>query len=144
MLLCTRMQRYCLPRHGWTSPTTCGRCCSWAELMRRASPLWKSSIMGPTLTWNFWEFRSYRGPCECLSWSHHVYGDTCRGGFRFPFVGIWAKTAVLAQTGEGPQAVWDNYHGCEEIFELLGVLPRELTGNRSCLGMCALWWRDWR
>ena len=62
-----------------------------------------------------------------------MYGDTRRGGFRFPFVGIWAKTAVLAQTGEGPQAVWDNYHGCEEIFELLGVSPRELTGNRSCL-----------
>ena len=81
--------------------------------------------MGPTLTWNFWEFRSYRGPCECLSWSHHVYGDTRRGGFRFPFVGIWAKTAVLAQTGEGPQAVWDNYHGCEEIFEL----PRRLASG---------------
>ena len=62
----------------------------------------------------------------------------------WPKLGIWAKTAVLAQTGEGPQAVWDNYHGCEEIFELLGVSPRELTGNRSCLGMCALWWRDWR
>lgn len=71
--------------------------------------------------------------------SPSVRRDTRGGGFRFPFVGIWAKTAVLAQTGEGPQAVWDSYHGCEEIFELLGVSPRELTGNR-----CALWWREWR
>ena len=86
---------------------------------------------------------SLRGDLGQDGWFGPNWGFGPRRLF-WPKLGIWAKTAVLAQTGEGPQAVWDNYHGCEEIFELLGVLPRELTGNRSCLGMCALWWRDWR
>ncbi|CAL1144412.1 unnamed protein product, partial [Cladocopium goreaui] len=55
--------------------------------------------------------------------------------------GVTASHGGKERELPGPQAVWDNYHGCEEIFELLGILPRELTGNRSCLGMCALWWR---
>ena len=59
-----------------------------------------------------------RAPCME---SPYVRCDTRRGGFRFPFVGIWAKMSVLAQTREGPQAVWDRYHGCEEIFELLAA-----------------------
>jgi hypothetical protein len=59
-----------------------------------------------------------RAPCME---SPYVRCDARRGGFRFPFVGIWAKTSVLAQTREGPQTVWDRYHGCEEIFELLAA-----------------------
>lgn len=59
-----------------------------------------------------------RAPCME---SPYVRCDTRCGGFRFPFVGMRAKTSVLAQTREGLQAVWDRYHGREEIFELLAA-----------------------
>ena len=60
--------------------------------------------------------------------------DTHRGGFRFPFVGIWTMTkkAVLAQTGEGLQAAWNRYHGREETFELLAL--QRLASMGSCPG----------
>ena len=72
--------------------------------------------------------------------SPYVRCDTRRGGFRFPFVGIWAKMSVLAQTREGPQAVWDRYHGCEEIFELLAAQSFSSIVNPSatCSPTCVL------
>ena len=75
MLLCTRVQRYCTPRHGWTSPTTCGAFFMQGELPRRAfsgSLLWKPSIMALTQMWKFWESQSCLGCAESLAWSHHV------------------------------------------------------------------------
>ena len=75
MLLCTRVQRYSTPRHGWTSPTTCGAFFMQGELPRRAfsgSLLWKPSIMALTQMWKFWESQSCLGCAESLAWSHHV------------------------------------------------------------------------
>lgn len=53
--------------------------------------------------------------------------DTRRGGFRFPFVGIWTKTAVLARAGDTATAVWERYHAGAETFELL-ALQRVASG----------------
>ena len=53
--------------------------------------------------------------------------DTRRGGFKFPFVGIWTRTAVLAQMGDSAQLLWERYHGSEETFELL-ALQRLVSG----------------
>ena len=141
-MLCTRMHRYCIPRHGWTSPTTRGRCCSLRESLRRAAcgiPLWKSSIMGLTPACKSCGFRSYPGSFEHLAWSHHAR----RGGFRFPCVGIWTKTAVLAQTGYGPQTIWDRYHGCEDTFELLATRA-QLLPPHVCSVLERLAFELWR
>ena len=74
--------------------------------------------------------------------------DTRGGGFQFPFVGIWTRTAVLARAGDTAQSVWERYHAGEDTFELLALqrvasgvtraqlLPRHVNGALARLALC--------
>ena len=74
--------------------------------------------------------------------------DTRRGGFQFPFVGIWTRTAVLARAGDTAQCVWERYHASGETFELLALqrvasgvtheqlLPSHAGGFLARLALC--------
>ena len=46
-----------------------------------------------------------------------------RGGFRFPWLGIWTRRSVLAQPGASPAEVWSGYHANLERLDLLLLAP---------------------
>ena len=46
--------------------------------------------------------------------------STRRGGFRFPWIGIWTRVAVLAQPGDQPSEAWTRYHGAEAQLSSCG------------------------
>ena len=58
-----------------------------------------------------------RIPCSATPCTRCEQG---RGGFVFPWVGIWTRRAVLAFEGETPQQVWARYHATpDERCDLL-------------------------
>ena len=40
-----------------------------------------------------------------------------RGGFQFPWLGIWTKRAVLVQAEVGPAAAWDLYYAGRDYLD---------------------------
>ena len=52
--------------------------------------------------------------------AHDVRG---RGGFRFPWLGIWTRRSVLAQPDASPAEVWCGYYANPERLDLLLLAP---------------------
>ena len=45
-----------------------------------------------------------------------------RGGFQFPFIGVWTRRAVFPRDGATVAATWNSYHGTpDERLDLLAV-----------------------
>ena len=60
-----------------------------------------------------------RVPCTA---EHCQRCELGRGGFQFPFVGVWTRRAVVVQDHiVSPQAAWDVFHANEDRFELLSL-----------------------
>lgn len=47
--------------------------------------------------------------------------DSRRGGFKFPWLGLWTKHAALAQSSDTPASLWQRYHARSETMDLLAV-----------------------
>ena len=103
MLLFTRMQRFCIPPLGWTSPTMCAGCCgmvalrwlcSWGDL------LWKSSITGQTLPSKFGNRGAMSGAVYVYAWFHeerwlHILGNFRARGAAAPFANWWTSPSRM-------------------------------------------------
>ena len=69
-----------------------------------------------------------RVPCCCSNCERCSHG---RGGFKFPFIGVWTRRAVFPRDGATVAATWDRYHATPD--ETMDLLALNMLASGSCV-----------